>query len=134
MKKVFWINPIIFITIMLILEIGCNKEEYVKSYALSTTLEAPIVETSVATNISSAGATLNGNVNAMGITTKVTFDYSFFGDMWFQVPAGAVTGNSTLNVSANVFLRPFGSNYCMYRVVAENFYGVSYGSQLGFSY
>lgn len=134
MKKEYWIISLIFTSIMLLLDIGCYKEEFVISYALSTTLEAPIVETAVATNISSAGATLNGNVNAMGITTKVTFDYSFFGDMWFQVPADTVTGNSTINVSANVFLRPFGSNYCTYRVVAENFYGVSYGSQMGFSY
>jgi hypothetical protein len=134
MKKVFWINPIIFAAIMILLEIGCSKEEYVISYVLSTTLEAPNVETLAATNISSSGAILNGNVDAMGITTKVTFEYSFFGDKWFQVPAGEVTGNRIINVSANVFLRPFGNNYCNYRVVAENLYGVSYGSQMGFNY
>jgi hypothetical protein len=134
MKKEFWIDPIILTPILLVLEIGCNKEEYVKSCFLSTTLEAPIVETLAATNISSTGATLNGRVDAMGITTRVAFDYSFFNDQWFRVPACTVTGNSTSSVSANVFLRCFGSNYCIYRVVAENFYGISYGCQMGFSY
>jgi uncharacterized protein (TIGR02145 family) len=67
----------------------------------------PTVTTMAATNISSAGVTLNGTVNANGSPTTVTFIFgrpSIMGCSMRSVTAvpNSITGNSIINVSADV--------------------------------
>ncbi len=72
MKKVFWIKPLFFAVILLM--VGCNKEipsgdiEYIPTHW-------PVVKTLDVTNLTSTTATLNGTVNGYGLCTTVTFEY-----------------------------------------------------------
>jgi uncharacterized protein (TIGR02145 family) len=68
----------------------------------------PTVTTLAATNISSAGVTLNGTVNANGSPTTVTFIFGTWGiglcsTRSVTAVPNTVTGNSIINVSADVF-------------------------------
>jgi uncharacterized protein (TIGR02145 family) len=128
MGKVYWIIRIIFAAIVLLLATGCGKEEITRDIEWKPT-HWPIVEASKVTNRTNSTATLNGIVNAYGLSTKVTFEYgttASYGSIAtaYQSPA---TGDSITNVSANISgLIP--NIIYHYRVRAENslwtnFYG-----------
>jgi hypothetical protein len=124
MKKVFKMGPMIFTAILLL--IACKKEN-TSSYREYP--HWPLVQTLVATNVDSTAATLNGAVNAFGVSTTVIFEYgttTSYGDSItvFQSP---VTGDSLTHVNAVISgLTPCTIYY--FRVKAENskwinFYG-----------
>ena len=126
MKKVFWIIPIIFTAILLL--IACKKEPP-SSDTENQYTHWPAVKTLEATNVDSTTAKLNGTVNAFGLSTTVTFEYgttTSYGNTVtaFQSP---VTGDSITHVSADIS----GLTPCIiyhFRVKAENskwinFYG-----------
>ena len=98
-------------------------------------VQAPIVSTNPATNISQTGATLNGTVNANGLSAKVTFEYDSNTTSYdstiaaFQSP---VAGDSITNVSADISGLTPGVTY-HFRVKAENSDGTVYGDDIQFT-
>ena len=124
MKKVFWTIPVIFTAILLL--IACKKEN---TFDFREYPQWPAVKTTLATNIDSTTAKLNGTVNGYGLSTTVTFEYgttTSYGNtvIAYQSP---VTGISITHVSAEIS----GLTPCTiyhYRLKAENskwinFYG-----------
>jgi hypothetical protein len=129
---------------------------YIQSYAINTAGEThgevipfrtsaqcdqiPTVTTLAATNISATGATLNGTVNANGLSTIVTFERHVTagpGGSWGGWHSDAVqsplTGNSPTHVSAyspsaGIELRGF-----VFRIKAENSCGTVYGAEMSFT-
>ncbi len=95
---------------------------------------APTVTTSTATSITSTSATLDGSVNANGLSATVTFQYgttSSYGSTVTATPS-PVSGTSSVSVSANVSgLSP--NTLYHYRVVATNSAGTSNGSDQTFT-
>lgn len=116
MKKVFWINQIIFTAILLL--IACKKEEPSsdKEYP-----NWPAVKTLKATNADSITAILNGTVNGYGLSTTVIFEYGTTTNYGNTVTAiqSPLTGDSVTNVCADIS----GLTPCTiyhFRVKAEN--------------
>jgi len=95
----------------------------------STTSLAPTVTTSAATNVSSTSATLNGTVNANGLSTTIKFDYgttTSYGDTILATQS-PVMGTSIVSVSASLSgLSP--NTLYHYRVVATNSAGTTNGA------
>jgi uncharacterized protein (TIGR02145 family) len=126
MKKVFWISPIIFIAILLL--VACEKEPPSVDTG-SQYPHWPAVETLVATNVDSSTAKLNGIVNGYGLSTTVTFEYGTTTSYGNTVTAyqSPVTGDSITHVSADISGLDTSSTY-HFRIKAENskwinFYG-----------
>jgi hypothetical protein len=126
MGKVFWIRPIIFTAILLL--IACKKEPPSHDTE-GQYIHWPVVKTLKATNVDSTAAKLNGTVNGYGLPTTVTFEYGITTDYGstvtaFQTP---VRGDSITHVSADISGLTAHTIY-HYRVKAENskwinFYG-----------
>ena len=127
MKKVFWIQSIIFTGILLLT--ACKKEEALgeKEYIPP---HWPEVKTLGITNAADTiMTTLNGTVNANGLSTTVIFEYGTTTNYGSTVTASQspVTGDSITNVSADITgLKPDSTYH--FRVKAENhlwknFYG-----------
>ena len=94
----------------------------------------PAATTLAATNVTGAGATLNGSVNAAGTSTDVSFDYGtsiIYTSHVAGVPT-PVTGNSATAVSANLTGLVSGVTY-HYRVNGTSTSGSSSGRDLTFS-
>jgi hypothetical protein len=122
MKKVLWINPIIFTAIILFLAAGCKKEE-------------PESRTQPATNLFITGATLNGSVNPNGLSTTVTFEYGTTTSYDSSVPAAQspVNGDGIIDVSADISgLIPCTTYH--FRVKTENSHWTVYSSDSKFEY
>jgi hypothetical protein len=126
MKKVFWINQIIFTAILLI--IACEKEPP-SGNTEDQYIHWPAVKTLKATNVDSITAILNGTVNAFGLSTTVIFEYGTTTDYGSTVTAfqSPVSGDSITHVSVDISgLTPCTTYH--YRLKAENskwinFYG-----------
>jgi hypothetical protein len=99
MKKVFWTIPIIFTAILLL--IACKKEN---TFDFREYPQWPAVKTTLATNIDSTTAKLNGTVNGYGLSTTVTFEYGTTTSYGSTVTAfqSPVTGDSITHVSAEI--------------------------------
>jgi hypothetical protein len=127
MKNMFWIKPIIFAGLLLM--IACKKEEFPGEIE-NKPLRWPIVKTLGITNaVDTIMTTLNGTVNANGLSTTVIFEYGTTTNYGSTVTASQspVTGDSITNVSAVISgLKPDSTYH--FRVKAENrvwknFYG-----------
>jgi hypothetical protein len=126
MKKIYWINPIIFTAILLL--VACKKEPP-SSDTEDKYIHWPVVKTLKATNVDSSAAKLNGTVNGYGLPTTVTFEYGTTTDYGSTVTAfqSLVRGDSITHVSADISGLTAHTIY-HYRVKAENskwinFYG-----------
>jgi phosphodiesterase/alkaline phosphatase D-like protein len=94
-----------------------------------------VVTTLGATDVKSTGVTLNGYVNANGLSTTVTFEYGTTTsyDQEVKPEQNMVIGNSITNVSAGITgLTPCTTYH--FRVKAENSFGTVYGSDNEFKY
>ena len=126
MKKVFWINQIIFTAILLL--IACKKEPP-SGGAEDQYIHWPAVKTLVATNVDSTTAKLYATVNGHGLSTTVTFEYGTTTSYGSTVTAfqSPVTGDGITHVNADISgLTPRTTYH--FRVKAENskwinFYG-----------
>jgi len=126
MKKILWIQPIIFAAILLL--IACKKEASSgdEVYPLP---HWPVIQTMGATQVDSTKAILTGIVNGYGLSTTVIFEYGPTTNYGSTVTASQnpVTGNSITNISADISgLKPDLTYH--FRVKAENhlwknFYG-----------
>ncbi|GEM_PF-7064559 len=99
--------------------------------------QVPTVTTLAATNISTAGVTLNGSVNANGSPTTVTFQYSVNGGRgitWVTVTAleSPVTENGITNVSVNISGLRSGTTH-QFKVIATNSCGTITGENMSFT-
>jgi len=94
---------------------------------------APTVVTNSATGISQNSATLNGQVNPNGGNTNYWFEYGTSWALGYNTSQqNAGSGNSNINV--NSYISGLSSNTTYYfRAVAQNNYGIVYGSILSFT-
>lgn len=101
----------------------------------TTSLQAPTVTTLNATTISPDGATLNGSVNANGLSTTIVFEYgetTSYGQTITAAPS-PVSGTTNTNVSAQLQNILSSSTTYNYRIVATNEGGTSYGENIAFT-
>jgi N-acetylneuraminic acid mutarotase len=100
-----------------------------------TTLPAtgrPVAVTSPATNVTSSSATLNGIVDPHGLATSVYFQYGTTFCYGVNTPAQSHSGNTYLNISANVSALSPSTTY-HFRIVATNQHGTRYGADRTFT-
>jgi phosphodiesterase/alkaline phosphatase D-like protein len=100
----------------------------------SALAQAPTATTGAATGVGSAGATLNGTVNANGSSTTVVFEYGLTTEYGGTAPApqSPVSGSTATPVSATLILLDPSTTY-HYRVVATNASGTTYGADMTFT-
>ena len=101
----------------------------------STTLaQMPSSFTQFATNLTLSGATLNGIVNANGLSTSVTFEYGTTISYGSTTTAAQspVDGSDSTNVSADITGLTFGTTY-HFRVKAVNSLGTTFGDDNTFN-
>jgi outer membrane protein assembly factor BamB len=100
-----------------------------------TTLSAtgpPVVTTNPASYIASFSATLNGAVDPHGLTTTVYFQYGTTTSYGFTTAPQSHSGNTYLNVSANISSLTANTTY-HFRVVASNSAGTRFGNDRTFT-
>ena len=100
-----------------------------------TTLSAtgtPVVTTNPATNVTSSSATLNGSLDPHGLTTSVHFQYGTTTSYGSTTPMQSHTGNTYLNISANISGLS-ASHVYHFRIVATNSAGTKVGSDKTFT-
>lgn len=96
------------------------------------TYAAPTATTSAASAVGSSTVTLNGTVNANGLSTTVSFQYGLTTSYGSTVSASTVTGSTSTAVSASLTgLSATTTYHC--RVVATSSYGTTYGSDVTFT-
>lgn len=97
------------------------------------TFHTPVPETLEATNLTYTTATLNGTVNAFGISAIVTFEYGTTTSYGQEITAGQspVTGNESTNVSA--ILSGLAEGIYHFRVKTINSAGTVYGNDMEFT-
>src|SRR3990170_2017445 len=106
--------------------------EYTWSF---TTLkfQAPSASTESATNITSSAATLNGTVNANGLSTTVWFEYgTTIGSYDSLSSTQDVSGLNDTTIGISIGDLSAGTNY-YYRIVAQNSAGTTYGNEMIFT-
>ena len=99
-----------------------------------TTIGAPpAATTNLATNITPMTSTLNGNIDANGFSSIVTFEYGTTMSYGSTITAAQspVTGDSPTNISVNINGLSASTTY-HFRVKAENSLGITYGNDLTF--
>jgi len=100
-----------------------------------TTLSAtgpPVVTTNPATSIASYSATLNGSVDAHGLTTSVYFQYGTTTSYGLTTAPQSKSGNNYQNVSAGISGLSASTTY-HFRIVATNGSGTVYGADRTFT-
>jgi hypothetical protein len=93
---------------------------------------APVVTTNPATYIASLSATLNGTVDPHALTTSVHFQYGPTTSYGFTTAPQSHSGNTYLNVSANISSLTASTTY-HFRVVASNSAGTRFGNDRTFT-
>jgi phosphodiesterase/alkaline phosphatase D-like protein len=96
--------------------------------------QAPTATTGAATGITISGATLNGTVNANGLSTTVYFEYgtsTAYGSTW-PADQSPVTGSTNTAVTATLSELSANTTY-HFRVVATNANGTTNGTDMTFT-
>lgn len=96
------------------------------------TYAAPTAATVAASSIGSGTATVNGTVNAGGVSTTVSFEYGLTTSYGGTTTTTTLTGSTSTSVSGSLSGLAAETTY-HYRVVATNSYGTTYGSDLTFT-
>jgi molybdopterin-binding protein len=92
----------------------------------------PTVTTGSATNVTTNSATLNGTVNANGLSTTAWFEYGTTSGLYsYKTSTQGVTGTTDITVSSNISGLSAGKTY-YYRLVAKNSDGATYGNEKSF--
>src|SRR5207248_6920291 len=92
----------------------------------------PVVTTNPATLIASFSATLNGSVDPHGLATSIHFQYGTTTSYGLSTAPQSHTGNTYLNVSANISSLSATTVY-HFRIVATNSAGTTFGSDRTFT-
>ena len=103
-----------------------------RTFTTSSVTGPPVVATSAATNIASFSAKLNGSVDPNGLTTSVYFQYGTTTGYGLTTAPQSHTGNTSLNISANVSGLTAITTY-HFRIVSTNSAGTRYGSDRTFT-
>jgi len=104
------------------------------SFQYSSKGSAPTVTTDSATDVTTTTATLNGTVNANGLSTTAWFEYgTLSGTYGNKTTTKSVSGSTDTKVSIGISGLTSGTTY-YYRVVAQNSAGTSYGKEMSFYY
>lgn len=102
----------------------------------TTTASAPVVTTTSPTNVTSSTATLNGQVNAKGLSTTVKFllwTSSNVSSPWeYNASPSTVSGSTTTNVSISLTGFSASTTY-YYKVVATSSAGTTNGNTISFT-
>ena len=99
----------------------------------ATTTQPPTVTTDSATNVTSSTSTLNGTVNANGVSTTAWFELGISsGTYGGKTSTQGVGGTGNTTVSMNISGLSPGTGY-YYRIAAQNSAGTSYGSENNFT-
>jgi hypothetical protein len=92
----------------------------------------PVVITNPATLIASFSATLNGSVDPHGLSTTVHFEYGTTTSYGLTTAPRSHTGNTYLNISANISGLTASTTY-HFRIVATNTAGTTHGADRTFT-
>ncbi|MCX6305640.1 MAG: T9SS type A sorting domain-containing protein [Bacteroidetes bacterium] len=94
----------------------------------------PLVATTTATGITSAGATVNGTVNALGESVTTSFEYGLTLSYGSSVPATPVTvgGSVVIAVSATLSGLSMNTTY-HFRAIGVTSSGTTYGNDMEFT-
>ena len=103
-----------------------------RTFTTLSTTGAPVVTTNPATYIASFSATLNGTVDPHALTTSVHFQYGPTTSYGFTTAPQSHSGNTYLNVSANISSLTASTTY-HFRVVASNSAGTRFGNDRTFT-
>jgi hypothetical protein len=108
---------------------------YGSDKSFTTLGQKPSATTFDATNVESMSATLNGSVNANYVPTTVTFEYGLTTSYGSTETAAQspVSGNTTINISADIIGLLPGEVTYHFRVVAVNALGTTYGEDMIFT-
>ncbi len=94
---------------------------------------APLVNTSSSSGVSTSSATLYSSINPNNSSTTAWFEYGATQSFGFATSSSSIgSGNSSNSFSASVFNLSSNTTY-YYRAVAQNSYGITYGSILSFT-
>lgn len=107
---------------------------YGNNLTFKTLGQVPIITTSAVTNITLAGAQLNGYVSVNYLSTTVAFEYGLttsYGNI-VNSTQSPITGNGDSNVSAILIGLTEGKTY-HYRIVATNTLGTTYSNDMTFT-
>jgi hypothetical protein len=113
-----------FLLLTIVLVIGCKEDEDIK----------PAVKTLAASELTQTTATLNGVVNANGLTSSIIFEYGTTTEYGQTIipSLNQINGKTETNVSVDIYgLTP--NTIYHYRIVASSSAGISKGSDLTFS-
>ena len=103
-----------------------------RTFTTLTPTGPPVVITSAVSLIASFSATLNGTVDPHGLTTNVYFQYGTTTNYGLTTATQSRTGNTYLNVTANISGLTASTTY-HFRIVATNSGGTRYGSDRTFT-
>ncbi|QII12859.1 exported protein [Candidatus Kuenenia stuttgartiensis] len=93
----------------------------------------PTVTTGSATDVTTNSATLNGTVNAGGLSTTSWFEYGeTSGSYGSKSSTQSASGSKGTTVSIGISGLPAGKTY-YYRIAAQNSAGTTYGSKMSFT-
>ncbi|MCZ7622073.1 MAG: hypothetical protein M5U24_06240 [Candidatus Kuenenia sp.] len=120
-----------------------NSYVYISSFAgtwklpppssTSTANTTPTVTTGSATDVTTNSATLNGTVNAGGLSTTSWFEYGeTSGSYGSKSSTQSASGSKGTTVSIGISGLPAGKTY-YYRIAAQNSAGTTYGSKMSFT-
>ncbi|MEK7291111.1 MAG: carboxypeptidase regulatory-like domain-containing protein, partial [Planctomycetota bacterium] len=110
-----------------------SRDGFVSKLDGNLSASPPTVTTGNATNVSFASATLNGTVNANGLTTTAWFNYGTnSGSYTHTSSTQTISGSSDTAISISISGLTAGTKY-YYTLAAKNSAGTSYGSEASFT-
>jgi plastocyanin len=103
-----------------------------RTFTTLTVIGPPVVTTNPATFIASFSATLHGSLDPHGLATTVHFQYGTTTSYGLTTAPQSHTGNTYLNISANISSLSAGTVY-HFRIVASNSAGTRFGADRTFT-
>jgi hypothetical protein len=103
-----------------------------RTFTTLTATGAPVVTSNPASNVTCSSATLNGSLDPHGLNTTVSFQYGTTTSYGHTTAMQSQTGNTYLNITANITGLTAGTTY-HFRIVATNSAGTGFGSDSTFT-
>jgi len=112
---------------------GTSASPYVVNALNSSSLLPPAATAEAANNLQISSATLNGTVNANGLSTSVIFEYGLTTNYGYNINATSspAIGSANTSVSANISNLQGNTTY-HFRIKASNAVNVTYSNDVSF--